>query len=696
MSGAPTALLDTPHAPAPAQQAQAAILARPATIERRMADAIRALAIDATEAAGSGHPGMPMGMADAATALWSRVLRYDASDPRWPDRDRFVLSAGHGSLLLYALLHLTGHAGMELGHLQRFRQLDSPAAGHPEHGEHPAIEATTGPLGQGLATAVGMALAERMMAARFGRSLVDHRTWVVASDGDLQEGVSHEAACLAGHLRLEKLTVLWDDNSVSIDGDAGLASSADPLRHFAALGWATRRVDGHDPAAVAAALSLAVRSKKPTLIACRTIIGFAAPTKAGTAAAHGRPLGGTEAEAAKQALDWAHPPFSVPPDLQVRWAAAGSRGMAARRAWLKRLTRHPLRAEFERVVAGRLPDTWHEATAELRAGLAESRPAMATREASQRALDVLAPVVPELVGGSADVTDSCRTLGRGMGAVAPGSYGGRHIHYGVREHGMAACLNGLALHGGIVPYAGTYLVFSDYMRPALRLAALMRQRVVMVLTHDSIGVGEDGPTHQPVEQLASLRAIPGVTVMRPADAMETVECWELALRRSDGPTLLALSRQTVPALRTDAAENRCARGGYVLQDADGPRQATLIATGSEVSVAVEARRMLAEAGIAAAVVSLPCWELFGQQAAEYRAAVLGTAPRWGIEAACGFGWERWLGAGCIEGGHFIGMDGFGASAPGEDLFRHFGITPEAITTAVKRRLLPQEDMLNGR
>ena len=692
MPGAPAALLDDPRAPAPALQAQAAILARPATIERRMADAIRALAIDATEAAGSGHPGMPMGMADAATALWSRVLRFDAADPRWPDRDRFVLSAGHGSLLLYALLHLTGHAGMELGHLQRFRQLDSPAAGHPEHGEHPAIEATTGPLGQGLATAVGMALGERMMAARFGRSLVDHRTWVVASDGDLQEGVSHEAACLAGHLRLEKLTVLWDDNSVSIDGDAGLASSADPLKHFAALGWATKRVDGHDPAAVAAALSLAVRSKKPTLIACRTIIGFAAPTKAGTAAAHGRPLGETEAEAAKQALGWGHPPFSVPADLQARWLTAGSRGMAARRAWLKRVTRHPLRGEFERVLAGRLPDTWHEATAELRAELAETRPGMATREASQRALNALAPAVPELVGGSADVTDSCRTLGRGMAAVGPGSYGGRHIHYGVREHGMAACLNGLALHGGILPYAGAYLVFSDYMRPALRLAALMRQRVIMVLTHDSIGVGEDGPTHQPVEQLASLRAMPGLQVMRPADALETVECWELAIRRADGPTVLALSRQAVPALRTDAGENRCARGGYVLQDADGPRQATLVATGSEVSVAMDARRMLAEAGIAAAVVSLPCWGLFAQQAPEYRAAVLGTAPRWGIEAACGFGWERWLG----EDGTFIGMDGFGASAPGEHLFRHFGITPEAITTAVKRRLVPQEEDPNGR
>ena len=663
---------------------QDAILARPATIERRMADAIRALAIDAVEAAGSGHPGMPMGMADAATALWSRVLRFDASDPRWPDRDRFVLSAGHGSMLLYALLHLTGHAGMDIRDLQRFRRLDSPAAGHPEHGEHPAIEATTGPLGQGLAASVGMALAERMMAARFGRSLVDHRTWVIASDGDLMEGVSHEAADLAGHLRLEKLTVLWDDNSVSIDGDTALSHSADTLKRFAAHGWATKRVDGHDPVQLAAALSLAVRSRKPTLIACRTVIGFAAPTKGGTAAVHGLPLGATEAEAARQALDWPHEPFTTPPDLALRWAAAGRRGSPARRSWLKRLAKHPLRAEFERVTAGRLPESWHEAVAGLKAELAETRPAVATREASQRALSALASAMPELTGGSADLTSSTQTQGRGMAAVTPGNYAGRYIHFGVREHGMAACLNGMALHGGLLPYAGTFLAFSDYMRPALRLAALMHLRVIHVLTHDSIGLGEDGPTHQPVEQLAALRAMPGLHVLRPADAMETAECWELAVRRADGPSLLALSRQTLPALRADAGENRCARGAYVLAEADGPRRATLIATGSEVAIAMEARRMLSEAGIAAAVVSLPCWELFAQQDEGYRLDTLGAGLRVGIEAACGFGWERWLG----DGGLFIGMSGFGASAPCADLYRHFGITPEAITTAVTKRLTP--------
>ncbi len=668
---------------APALWAQANILARPATVERRMADAIRALAIDAVEAAGSGHPGMPMGMADVATALWTRHLRFDAADPRWPDRDRFVLSAGHGSMLLYALLHLTGHAGMELDAIERFRQLDSPAAGHPEYGEHPAIETTTGPLGQGLATAVGMALAERMMAARYGKSLVDHRTWVIASDGDLMEGISHEAASLAGHLRLEKLTVLWDDNGVSVDGPAALTSSDDQLKRFAALGWATKRVDGHDPFQVLAALSLALRSKKPTLIACRTIIGFAAPTVAGTAGCHGRPLGRSESKAAKAAMDWQHPPFSVPPDLMQRWAAAGSRGNAARRAWLKRLAKHPLRAEFERVVAGRLPEAWHEAMAALKSEFADIRPTLATRHASQQALGALVPTIPELVGGSADLTHSNLTIVRGMSPVAPGSYAGRYVHYGIREHGMAACMNGIALHGGLLPYAGTYLVFSDYMRPALRLAAMMRLRVIHVLTHDSIGVGEDGPTHQPIEQLASLRAMPGLHLMRPADALETAECWELAIRRADGPTLLVLSRQAVPALRPDAGENRSARGGYVLAEANGARQATLIATGSEVAIAVEARRMLAEEGIPVAVVSLPCWDLFSQQVESYHAGVLGSAPRFGIEAACGFGWERWLGL----DGVFIGMTGFGASAPGDTLFRHFGITPEAVANAVKKRLI---------
>ncbi len=647
-----------------------------------MADAIRALAIDAVEQAKSGHPGMPMGMADAATVLFTRFLKYDAADPRWPDRDRFVLSAGHGSMLLYALLHLTGHAGMDIEAIKRFRQLHSPAAGHPEHGEHPAIETTTGPLGQGIATAVGLAMAERLLAARFGKSLVDHRTWVICSDGDLMEGISHEAASLAGHYQLSKLTVLFDDNSISIDGDTGLSCSDDQLKRFAAYGWAVRRVDGHDHAEVAAALSWATRNRKPTLIACRTIIGFGAPTKAGTAATHGSPLGGGEAAAAKSLLGWNHPPFEVPEGIKERWEAAGRRGAGTRRSWLKRLARHPSREEFERACAGRLPEGWRDALAALRARQAEEKPKLATRVASQRALEALVPAVPEMVGGSADLTGSNNTNVKGYGAVTPAHFGGRYIHWGVREHGMAAAMNGMALHGGIIPYSGTFLVFSDYMRPAIRLAALMRQRVIHVLTHDSIGLGEDGPTHQPIEHLASFRAMPNVHVFRPADAIETAECWELAVRRGDGPSLLALTRQNLPALRAEAGENRCARGGYVLAEASGERRVTIIATGSEVHLGIAAREALEAEGIPTAVVSLPCWELFAAQDESYREAVLGRALRIGVEAAASLGWERWLG----PEGIFIGMSSFGASAPAEDLFRHFGITAEAIAAAARKRL----------
>jgi transketolase len=677
MAGATELLADDPIL-----AGQAEILARPVTEERHMANAIRALAIDAVEAAKAGHPGLPMGMADVATALWTRFLKFDAADPCWPDRDRFVLSAGHGSMLLYALLHLTGEAGMGIGELKRFRQLGSATAGHPEHGEHAGIETTTGPLGQGIATAVGMALAERMMASRFGKSLVDHHTWVLASDGDLMEGISHEAIGLAGHLRLNKLTVLWDDNHISIDGDTALAVSGDQHKRFTSAGWAVKAVDAYDPAQVHAALSFAVRSKKPTLIACRSIIGLGAPTKAGTAAVHGSPLGPQEAAAAKAALGWHEPPFTIPQDLYDRWHAAGRRGEPARRAWLKRLAHHNMRVEFERAIVGKLPENWHEAVAALKAQIAEARPKMATRQSSQKALETLIAATPELVGGSADLTGSNLTFVKGMGTVGPGEYGGRYLHFGVREHGMAACANGMALHGGLIPYAGTFFVFTDYMRPALRLGALMRLRVIYVLTHDSIGLGEDGPTHQPVEHLASLRAMPNVHVLRPADALETAECWELAIRRIEGPSLLVLTRQGLPALRTDIAENRCARGGYVLAEAEGERQATLIATGSEVSIAIDARGVLAAEGIQTAVVSLPCWELFAAQDEAYRAQVLGSAPRVGVEAAVEFGWERWLG----PDGVFIGMTGFGASAPYEDLYRHFGITAEAVASAVKKRV----------
>ncbi|MCB5944440.1 transketolase [Acidocella sp. KAb 2-4] len=658
---------------------QAEILAQPLTEERMMANAIRALAIDAVEAAKSGHPGMPMGMADAATALWTRAMKFDAADPGWWDRDRFVLSAGHGSMLLYALLHLTGHEGMGIDQIKNFRQLHAAAAGHPEYGEHPAIEMTTGPLGQGLATAVGMALAERMLAAKFGKSLVDHRTWVVAGDGCLMEGVSHEAAALAGHLKLNKLTVLWDDNSISIDGATGMATSEDPLKRFAAYGWATKRVDGHDFAQLQAALAFAQKSSKPTIIACRTVIGLGAPSKAGTAGVHGAPLGGAEAEAAKRALHWPHLPFVVPNEVYHNWHEAGARGAAPRRAWLKRLAKHPMRAEFERVMQGKLPEGWAEAMSAYKAQLAESKPKLATRQSSQKALEVLVPAIPELVGGSADLTGSNLTLVKGMAGVEPGNYAGRYIYYGVREFGMAAAMNGLALHGGLIPYGGTFFVFSDYMRPAIRLAALMRVRAIHVLTHDSIGLGEDGPTHQPIEHLASFRAMPNVLTLRPADAIETAEAWEVAIRNTTGPSLLVLSRQGVPALRDVANGNKTARGAYVLAEAEGgQRAATIIATGTEVSLAMAARKALAAQGVQVAVVSAPSFELFAQQSAEYQAEVLGSAPRVGVEAACGFGWERWLG----QGGVFIGMTGFGASAPAEVLYQHFGITEAAICQAV--------------
>jgi transketolase len=527
-----------------------------------------------------------------------------------------------------------------------------------------------------------MALAERHLAARFGKSLVDHRTWVIASDGDLQEGISHEAASLAGHLKLDRLCVLWDDNSISIDGDTALSFTDDTLARFRAYGWAVRRVDGHDHDQVAAALAWATRNRKPTLIACRTIIGFGSPAKAGTAASHGAPLGAAEAAATKAALGWTHGPFEVPDALKARWEEAGRRSAGTRRSWLKRLTRHPLREDFDRAIAGKLPEGWQEKLAALRASQVEDKPKIATRIASQRALEALVPAVPEMVGGSADLTGSNNTNVKGIPAISPGNYAGRFIHYGVREHGMAAAMNGMALHGGIIPYSGTFLVFADYMRPAIRLAALMRQRVIHVLTHDSIGLGEDGPTHQPVETLASLRAIPNLFVFRPGDALETAECWELAVRRNDGPSVLALTRQNLPLLRTEAGENRSARGGYVLAEASGPRRATIIATGSELHLAVAARETLEADGIPTAVVSLPCWELFALQDEGYRAQVLGDALRVGIEAAIPMGWERWLGS----DGAFIGMQGFGASAPAEVLFRHFGITAEALVATVKKRL----------
>jgi transketolase len=588
-------------------------------------------------------------------------------------------------MLLYALLHLTGYADMTLDELERFRQLGSRTAGHPERGHAAGIETTTGPLGQGIGNSVGMALAERMLAAEFGDQIVDHHTYVIASDGDLMEGVSHEAASLAGHLGLNKLIVFYDDNSISIDGPTELSFSDDPLLRFRGYGWAAERIDGHDCAAVAEAIRRAQDSDRPNLIACRTTIAFGAPTKAGTAAAHGSPLGAAEIAGARQRLGWSEPPFVIPEDIRAEWRAVGARGEPLRRDWEGRLNAlaGERRAQFMRRQRRELPPGFDQAIARVCQEFRQGDAKIATRQASGAVLDALTRVVPELVGGSADLTPSNNTKARDQKDVCRGDYSGRYIRYGVREHGMAAAMNGIAVHGGLIPYGGTFLTFSDYARPSIRLAAFMGVRVIYVMTHDSIGLGEDGPTHQPVEHLAALRAMPGLYVCRPADPVETAECWALALQRRDGPSLLALTRQSLPLLRHKPdAENRSARGAYVLAEADGQRQITLLATGSEVSVAITAREALARDGIRAAVVSMPCWEIFDKAPREYQDAVLGSAPRVGVEAAVRFGWDRWLG----PRGAFIGMEGFGASAPGEALFPHFGITPEKVAQAARSLL----------
>ncbi len=649
---------------------------------RDMANAIRALAMDAVQKANSGHPGMPMGMADVATVLFTRFLKFDPANPAWADRDRFVLSAGHGSMLLYALLYLTGYEDMTLEEIKNFRQLGSRTAGHPEYGHAAGIETTTGPLGQGLANAVGMALAERLLTARYGDDLVDHHTYAIAGDGCLMEGISHEAISLAGHLKLGKLIVLFDDNSISIDGSVDLTCSDDQIGRFEASGWQTARVDGHDPEAVAAAIAAAQKSDRPSLIACKTVIGFGAPNKQGSAATHGAPLGEEEIAAAREALGWPHPPFEIPAAVLEAWRAAGRRSQDAAQAWQDRLAASAQRAVFEDQIAGRLPAGWQEAVAAFKAQVAAEAPSVATRVSSQKVLEVLTAAVPAMIGGSADLTGSNNTKAKAQGVVTPDDFSGSYIHYGVREHGMAAVMNGLALHGGLIPYGGTFLVFSDYCRPAIRLSALMKQRVVYVMTHDSIGLGEDGPTHQPVEHLAALRAIPNLLVFRPADTIETAECWELALESADAPSLLALTRQGLPTLRKDISENLSAYGAYIMVPADSERQVTLIASGSEVQVAIEAQKLLRKQGISAAVVSIPCWELFEQQPAHYRDEVLGPGTlHIAIEAAVPFGWERWI----ESGGGFIGMRDFGASAPAKELFKKFNITAEAVVEAVKTR-----------
>jgi transketolase len=648
-----------------------------------MANAIRALAMDAVERAKSGHPGMPMGMADVATVLFTRFLRFDAAAPDWPNRDRFVLSAGHGSMLLYALLYLTGYPGMDIEQIKSFRQLGSKTPGHPEYGHAPGIETTTGPLGQGLAAAVGMAIAERIWNARLGSELIDHHTYVLAGDGCLMEGISQEAITLAGHLKLGRLIVLFDDNGISIDGPTALSTSEDQIGRFEAAGWATARIDGHDPEAIAFALERARNeSSRPWLIACRTVIGYGAPKKQGTAATHGAPLGAEEVRAAREKLGWNAPPFEIPAPVLAAWRSAGRRGEVLRASWSARWAKldAQTRAAFADPAGGMIAGAIREAIERAKEKAIAETARKATRQWSESVLDQLVPAVPGLIGGSADLTGSNNTKTGSQRVITARDFSGSYIHYGIREHAMAAAMNGLALYGGLIPYGGTFLVFSDYARPAMRLSAIMGQRVIYVMTHDSIGLGEDGPTHQPIEHLASLRAMPNMLVLRPADGVETAECWQLALERRHGPTVLALTRQAVVNLRRDAGpENLCARGAYVLSEPARPRDVTLIATGSEVGLAAEAAGLLAGEGIAAAVVSMPSFELFREQSEGYRLKVLGEAPRVGIEAAVIQGWREWL----RPGDAFVGLAGFGASAPGPALYEHFGLTPSRIAAAAR-------------
>jgi len=651
----------------------------------RLANAIRFLTLDAVEAANSGHPGLPMGMADVATVLYSKFLKYDPADPTWPDRDRFVLSGGHGSMLLYSLNYLTGYTRMTLEELKHFRQLGSRTPGHPEHDLSCGIETTTGPLGQGLATSVGMAIAEKHMEARF-EGLVDHYTYVIASDGDMEEGVSHEACSLAGHLSLGKLIVFYDDNGISIDGHTSLSFSDDTPARFTAYGWHVQRIDGHNTAAIAAAIAAAQSDPRPSLIACKTVIGFGSPNRAGTHDAHSNAFGPDELKATRENLNWPYGPFEVPDDVLNAWRGFGAKGAPVRKEWQAKLqsVSAEKRSDFMKAVACMLPAGLPDAFKAFKKEAAASKPKVATRQASGSVLGAIVPVVPELIGGSADLTPSNNTKVKGFAEIQTGSFGGRYVHYGIREFGMCAAMNGMALHGGVIPYGGTFMCFSDYARPAIRLAALMKQRVVFVMTHDSIGLGEDGPTHQPVEHLAALRAIPNLLVMRPADTIETAECWELALSHADRPTLLALSRQGVPALREDYEQNKSAKGAYILDAAEGEEKVRIFATGTEVSIARDARKLLAAKGIGASVVSIPCFDLFEEADSEYRSRILGGngLVKVGIEAAVRLGWDSVIG----PEGIFIGMSSFGESAPAPDLYKHFGITAEAVADAASARL----------
>ena len=650
----------------------------------RMANAIRALAMDAVEQAKSGHPGLPMGAADIATVLFTRFLKFDPADPAWPDRDRFVLSAGHGSMLIYALLYLLGYESVSLDDIKNFRKLNYRTPGHPENFVTAGIETTTGPLGQGIANAVGFAIAERHLAAEFG-DIVDHKTYVLASDGDLMEGVSQEAIALAGHLKLNRLIVLFDDNGISIDGALSLSDSVDQVKRFESAGWNASRVDGHDAGAITAAIEKAQKSDRPTLIACKTKIGYGAPTKAGSEKAHGSPLGADEIAGARKNLGWTYAPFEIPSDILSAWRAAGERSKSVHADWNKKLAAFDKRSEFERRMRGDLPkQALADAVKSVKQTLAATPKDIATRSASEFALESLVPAVPEMVGGSADLTGSNNTRTKSMKAMSASDFSGRFIHYGIREHGMAAAMNGMALHGGIIPYSGTFLVFADYCRPSIRLAALMGERVIHVMTHDSIGLGEDGPTHQPVEHLAALRAIPNLLVFRPCDVVETLECWQLALEAKDRPSVIALTRQNLPQLRKTLDEqNRCTAGAYEISAANGNADVSIFATGSEVSIAVEAQKLLAAKHVAARVVSVPSFELLMQAPEAARRAAIGDAKvKVGVEAAVRQGWDAIIGS----DGAFVGMSSFGASAPYKDLYKHFGITPEAVADAALKKL----------
>ncbi len=653
---------------------------------RKLANAIRVLSMDGVQAANSGHPGLPMGMADVATVLFSKFLKFNAADPAWPDRDRFVLSGGHGSMLIYSLLYLNGYPKITLDDLKGFRKLESPCAGHPEYGMLPGIETTTGPLGQGIGNAVGMALAERILNARFGDALVDHKTYVFAGDGCLMEGISHEAISLAGHLKLNKLIMLYDDNHISIDGPTSLSDSTDALKRFEAAGWATRRIDGHSAQEISDALEWAQKSDRPVMIACRTIIGFGAPTRAGTSKAHGEALGPEEVLGAKKQLGWPSlEPFFVPDEILAEWRTIGARGKAAQKAWTD--SKNPPAADgksaFDTLLKGDVPPAVTTAINALKKKASEEKPSAATRKASEMALEAINTNWTATVGGSADLTPSNNTRTKDLKDIAPGDFAGRYVRYGIREHGMAATMNGMALHGGVVPYGGTFLVFSDYCRPSIRLAALMGIRVVFVMTHDTIGLGEDGPTQQPVEHLAALRAIPGLRVYRPGDVVETAECWQLALNDKDHPSLIALSRQNMPTFRTThTEENLCAKGAYVAADTPAAK-VTLLATGSEVELAFKARDLLAAENIPARIVVMPCWELFEQQSATYRDNVLGpNTVKVAVEAGIQLGWDRYIG----PNGAFVGMHGFGASGPYKEVYKHFAITAEHVAEAAKSAL----------